>query len=96
MDATPEAKAVRKLPQFSKFPLEKPFDINKLDLPEGLKQLLENEKCDLNFLLQVEPAVLAQQLGIDEDIAKLIIKRQEMRIRSNHHRCLSHCTVFPC
>jgi hypothetical protein len=76
VDATPEAKAARKLPipQFSKFPLEKPFDINKLDLPDGLKQLLENEKCDLNFLLQVEPAALAQQLGIDEDIAKLIIK----------------------
>jgi hypothetical protein len=72
VDASPEAKAVKKLPipQVSKVPL----DINKLGLPEGLKQLLENKKCDLNFLLQVEPAVLAQQLGIDEDIAKMIIK----------------------
>jgi len=76
VDASPEAKAVKKLPipQVSKVPLEAPFDINKLGLPEGLKQLLENKKCDLNFLLQVEPAVLAQQLGIDEDIAKMIIK----------------------
>jgi hypothetical protein len=76
VDASPEAKAVKKLPipQASKVPLEGPFDINKLGLPEGLKQLLENKKCDLNFLLQVEPAVLAQKLAIDEDIAKLIIK----------------------
>ena len=69
-------KAVKKLPidQVSKNPLVAPFDIHGLDLPEGLKQLLEDKKWDLNFLLQVEPSVLAQRLGIDEDIAKLIIK----------------------
>jgi hypothetical protein len=76
VDASPEAKAVKKLPidQVSKVPLEAPSDVHELDLSEGLKQLLEDKKCDLNYLLQVEPAKLARQLGIDEDIAKLIIK----------------------
>ena len=70
-----EAKAVKKLPvdQVSKVPLEKRSDIDRLNLPEGLKKLLEDKKCDLNFLLQVEPSALAQQLGIDEDVSKLII-----------------------
>jgi len=76
VDGSPEAKAVNKLPipQVSKVPLEAPIDIHKLDLLEGLKQLLENKKFDLNLLLQIEPAVLAQQLGIDEDVSKVIIK----------------------
>ena len=71
MDASPEAKAVKKLPidQVSKVPREAPSEIDRLDLPEGLKQLLEDKNCDLNFLLQAEPAVLAQRLGVDEDIA---------------------------
>jgi hypothetical protein len=76
VDASPEAKAIKKSPiqPFSKSPLATQSDINKLEIAEGLKQLLLSKGCDLNFLLHVEPGLLAQQLGIDEDIAKLIIK----------------------
>jgi hypothetical protein len=44
-------------------------DINRLEIAEGLKQLLFSKGCDLNFLLKGEPASLVQQLGIDEYVA---------------------------
>jgi hypothetical protein len=77
METSSEAKAIKKLPiQYnSESPQAPPqFDINKLEIAEGLKQLLLNKGCDLNFLLQTEPATLAHQLGIDEYVANLIIR----------------------
>jgi hypothetical protein len=52
-------------------------DINRLEIAEGLKQLLFSKGCDLNFLLKGEPTSLVQQLGIDEYVARLIIKAAE-------------------
>lgn len=73
---SPGAKAVKKTPiqQDATSPTISQHDINKLEIAEWLKQLLLSKNCDLNFLLRVEPGSLAQQLGIDEDVAKLIIK----------------------
>jgi hypothetical protein len=48
-------------------------DICSLDIADGLKQLLYEKKRDLHFLLQVDPASLAHELGIEEYIAKIII-----------------------
>jgi hypothetical protein len=76
METSSEAKGIKKLPiQYSsEFPQAPQFDTNKLEIAEGLKQLLLNKGCDLNFLLQTEPATLAHQLGIDEYVANLIIR----------------------
>lgn len=48
-------------------------DIYQLDIADGLKQLLDERNCDLNFLLQSTSAYVAHELGIDEYVAKLII-----------------------
>jgi len=49
-------------------------DIYRLDIADGLKQLLYEKQCDLNFLLQSDPASIAHELGIEEYVAKLIIE----------------------
>ena len=48
-------------------------EIYHLDLADGLKQLLYEKKCDLNFLLQSDAASLAHELGVEEYVAKIII-----------------------
>ena len=48
-------------------------DINRLDIADGLKQLLFEKKYDLNYVLQSNMASLADELGIEEYVAKLII-----------------------
>jgi len=48
-------------------------DIFCLDLPDGLKQLLSERHCNLNFLLQSDAATVAQELGIDKYVAQIII-----------------------
>lgn len=48
-------------------------DINRLDIADGLKQLLHKKKYDLNYVLQSNMASLADELGIEEYVAKLII-----------------------
>ena len=49
------------------------LDISQLDIADGLKQLLYEKKCDLNFLLQSDAASVAHELGIEEYVAKIII-----------------------
>jgi hypothetical protein len=48
-------------------------DISGLDIADGLKQLLDEKKRDLNYLLQSDAASLAEELGIEEHVAKIII-----------------------
>jgi hypothetical protein len=48
-------------------------EIFLLDLADGLKQLLYEKHCDLNFLLQSDAAIVAHELGIEKYVAKIII-----------------------
>lgn len=48
-------------------------EIFSLDLADGLKQLLYEKHCDLNFLIQSDAASVAQELGIEKYVAKIII-----------------------
>jgi hypothetical protein len=48
-------------------------DIYRLDIADGLKQLLDEKKCDLNYLLQSDATSLADELGIEKHVAKIII-----------------------
>jgi hypothetical protein len=47
--------------------------VNQLDIPEGLKELIINHGFTLDLLLGLHPIDLAQTLGIDNDVAKMII-----------------------
>lgn len=47
--------------------------VNQLDIPEGLKELIINHGFTLDLLLGLHPMDLAQTLGIDNDVAKMII-----------------------
>jgi hypothetical protein len=47
--------------------------VNQLDMPEGLKELIINHGFTLDLLLGLHPMDLAQTLGIDNDVAKMII-----------------------
>jgi hypothetical protein len=48
-------------------------DICRLDIADGLKQLLYKKKHNLHFLLQSDPVSLAHELRIEEYVAKNII-----------------------
>ena len=48
-------------------------DICHLDLADGLKELLQEKHCDLNFLLQSDAATVAEELGIEKYVAQIII-----------------------
>jgi hypothetical protein len=47
--------------------------VNQLDIPEGLKELIISHCFTLDLLLGLQPIDLAQSLGIDNDVAKMII-----------------------
>jgi hypothetical protein len=47
--------------------------VNQLDIPEGLKELIINHGFTLDLLLDFHPIDLAQTLGIDNSVAKMII-----------------------
>jgi hypothetical protein len=47
--------------------------VNQLDIPEGLKELIINHGFTLDLLLNFHPIDLAQTLGIDHNVAKMII-----------------------
>ena len=47
--------------------------INHLDIAEGLKDILLIHSFDLESLLIIRPHDLAEMLGIDEYVAKIII-----------------------
>lgn len=48
-------------------------DIYHLEIADGLKQLLFEKRRDLNYLVQSDPGSLANELGIEVYVAKLII-----------------------
>ena len=48
-------------------------EIYRLDIADGLKQLLYEKNWDLSFLLQSDAASIARELGIEEYVAKIII-----------------------
>lgn len=48
-------------------------EIYRLDIADGLKQLLYGKNWDLSFLLQSDVASVARELGIEEFVAKIII-----------------------
>jgi hypothetical protein len=47
--------------------------IRDLDIADGLKELLYDKHCDLDFLLQSDAATVAQELGIEKYVAQIII-----------------------
>jgi len=47
--------------------------VNQLDIAEGLKELIINHGFTLDLLLDFHPIDLAQTLGIDNSVAKMII-----------------------
>ena len=49
-----------------------PSEICHLDIADGLKQLLNEKKYDLNSLVQSDAASVADELGIEEYVAKII------------------------
>jgi len=46
--------------------------INKLDITAGLKDLIINHGFTSDLLQSIHPSDLAEDLGIDKDVAKLI------------------------
>jgi len=46
--------------------------INQLDIPAGLKDLIINHGFTSDLLQSIHPSDLAEDLGIDKDVAKLI------------------------
>jgi len=46
--------------------------INQLDIPAGLKDLIISQGFTLDLLQSTQPSDLAEALGIDKDVAKLI------------------------
>jgi len=54
--------------------------IRTLDIADGLKQLLLERRCDLNFLLQSDAATVAQELGIEKYVAQIIINAAKKAI----------------
>jgi hypothetical protein len=48
-------------------------DVYSLDIADGLKQFLCERKYDLNLLLRSDAASIAEELGIEQYVAKLII-----------------------
>jgi hypothetical protein len=55
-------------------------EISRLDLADGLKQLLYEKNWDLSFLLQSDAALVARELGIEENVAKIIIHAAKRKI----------------
>ena len=50
-----------------------PSEIYRLDIADGLKQLIYEKNWDLTFLLRSDAASIATALGIEENVAKIII-----------------------
>jgi hypothetical protein len=48
--------------------------INHLDIAEGLKNMLVRHGFRLESLLNIRPDVLAEMFGIDEYVAKIVIR----------------------
>jgi hypothetical protein len=46
--------------------------INQLDIPAGLKDLIINHGFTLDLLQSIQPSDLAEDLGIDKDVASQV------------------------
>ena len=55
-------------------------EICHLDVADGLKQLLYEKRYDLNSLLQSDIGSVAQELGIEEYVAKIIINAAKRKV----------------
>ena len=55
--------------------------VNQLDIPEGLKELIISHGFTLDLLLGLQPIDLAQTLGIDNDVAKMIINATRRNVK---------------
>jgi hypothetical protein len=55
--------------------------VNQLDIPEGLKELIISHGFTLDLLLGLQPIDLAQTLGIDNDVAKMIINATRRHVK---------------
>ncbi len=55
--------------------------VNQLDIPEGLKELIIGHGFTLDLLLGLQPTDLAQTLGIDNDVAKMIINASRRNVK---------------
>jgi len=53
---------------------------NQLDLPSGLKELIIGNGFTSDLLLNMSPTCLSENLGIDNDIAKIIIHAIKRRL----------------
>jgi hypothetical protein len=48
-------------------------NIRHLDIADGLKQLLYEKHCVMDFLLQSHAATVAQKLGIENYVPQIIV-----------------------
>jgi hypothetical protein len=57
--------------------------VNQLDIAEGLKELIIDRGYTLDLLLTSNPSDLAETLGIDNDVAKMIIDATRRLLKSD-------------
>ncbi|MDQ6862310.1 MAG: hypothetical protein M3044_00655 [Thermoproteota archaeon] len=57
--------------------------INQLDIPTGLKDLIINHGFASDLLQNIQPSDLAEGLGIDKDVAKLICDAARRLLRAD-------------
>jgi hypothetical protein len=62
--------------------------VNQLDLPAGLREMLIIRGFTLDLLLNMQPIDLAETLGIDRDVAEIVIHVAKKHI--NALRKLQH------
>ena len=68
--------------------------IRNLDVADGLKQLLYEKHCDLDFLLQSDAATVAHELGIEEYVAKIIIDAAKNKQQNNFLTSFSKSNIL--
>jgi hypothetical protein len=57
--------------------------INQLNIPTGLKDLIINHGFTSDLLQSIQPSDLAEGLGIDKDLAKLICEAARRLMRAD-------------
>jgi hypothetical protein len=58
---------------------------NQLDIPEELKEMIINHGFTLDLLLNRKPTNLAEILGIDTDVAKIISNATKIQTTTTTH-----------
>lgn len=59
--------------------------INQLDIPAGLKDLIINHGFTSDLLQSRQPSELAEDLGIDKDVARLICDAARRLMRADKY-----------